>query len=117
MSAIRVIIQPDRESNWLREQHKMTDVTVRLHYRKPDGTIEDAVQDYGLATFAGFLPSVGDLVLDPGAPQGVDRFEPKNRRIWTVVQRVFNPRDNEDYVALIVEEHIPTKHEAVLITV
>ncbi|WP_398483595.1 hypothetical protein [Tardiphaga sp.] len=93
----------------------MDAVTVRLHYRKSDGTIEDAVQDYSLESFAGFLPAVGDTVLDPGVTQGLDRREPSNRRIWTVVQRMFNPRDLENYVALVVEERAPLETEHALL--
>lgn len=89
----------------------MADISIRLYYRRRDGTIEDAVQDIGLETFAGFLPAVGDTILDPGVTQGLDRYKPINRRIWTVVQRMFNPRDHEDYVALIVEERAPLPSE------
>ncbi|MBH5372959.1 hypothetical protein HZZ16_33645 [Bradyrhizobium sp. CNPSo 4016] len=91
-------------------------MTVRLHYLKPDGTIEDAVEDYGLESFGGFLPAAGDLILDPGVRRGADRSDPKNRTMWTVVSRVFNPRDNESYVVLIVEPHTPTAQQASLVS-
>ena len=48
----------------------MAEIVIRLHYRAANGKIEDAQQDYGLETFGGFLPAVGDQVLDPGAAAG-----------------------------------------------
>ncbi len=71
-----------------------------------------AREDFGLESFGGHLPVVGDLILDPRSDSELNR---KNRRIWNVVQRVFNPRDNADYIALVVEEQPPTgAEEAVL---
>jgi hypothetical protein len=96
------------------EHHPMSNLPephLRLHHRKSDGEIVDAVHDLTLADFAGFLPNVGDWILEPGVPQGLDRGEPKNRNIWVVVQRMFNPRDMEDAVALIVEDRKPTPNE------
>lgn len=81
----------------------MSDLVVRLHYRTPDGRIEDAKADYELTLFAGVLPNIGDQILDPGVPAGQNRHDPKNRELLTVVGRVFNPRDHESYVALICE--------------
>jgi hypothetical protein len=89
----------------------MAQATVRLYHRQSDGKLVDAVHDMDISDFAGFLPSVGDLILQPGVPSHVDRYEPKNRNFWVVVQRVFNPRDNDDYVALIVEDRKPTPNE------
>jgi len=37
-----------------------TEPYLRLHHRKSDGEIVDAVHDLTLADFAGFLPNVGD---------------------------------------------------------
>lgn len=91
------------------------DVTIRIHYRLADGSIEDAVQDYGLEHFGGILPSIGDVILEPGVAAGLDRRAPENRTIWTVVGRGFNPRDNHDYVALVVETRTGTAKDAWLI--
>ncbi|MGD9836291.1 MAG: hypothetical protein AB7F72_01770 [Afipia sp.] len=88
---------------------------VRLHYRDKDGTIRDAQADYELSAFGGFLPATGDLILDAGVASGLDRTDAKNRRMWTVVQRVFNPRDNEDCVVLVVEERQPLASEIELL--
>lgn len=93
----------------------MPDSTIRLHYRKPSGKIEDAQEDFGLESFGGIIPAVGDLILDPGVTAGKDRTDRNNRRMLTVVQRVFNPRDNADYIALIVTERKPTKNEDALL--
>ena len=77
--------------------------SIRILHRDPVGNISDGQQEYDLAQFAGQFPSIGDMILNPGALQGLDRHDPRNREIWTVVGRVFNPRDREDTVALIVE--------------
>lgn len=94
----------------------MTDeLTIRLHYVESDGTIRDAQMDYGIESFAGVLPSIGDEILDPGVLQGKDRRDPENRTIWKVVRRIFNPRDLDSYVALVVEERVPTHKETDLV--
>jgi hypothetical protein len=56
-------------------------------------------------------PTSATGFLSPEFPQGLDRREPKNRNIWVVVQRMFNPRDMENGVALIVEDRVPTPAE------
>lgn len=89
----------------------MKDVTIRIYFRDSDGKANDGQEDYGLSDFGGLLPCVGDCILKPGVLQGLDRGRPNNREIWTVVGRMFNPRDNKDYVALIVEERPPTAGE------
>lgn len=89
----------------------MADVTIRIYHREPDGSFVDWQQDFDLSSFGGFLPGVGDLIVNPGVPQGLNRHDPHNREIWTVVGRVFNPRDLEDYVALVIEERPPHESE------
>jgi hypothetical protein len=64
---------------------------------------------------AAFLPAIGDTILDSGVTQGLSRTDPANRRMWTVVQRVLNPRDNEDCVVIVVEERQPLAIEASLL--
>lgn len=76
---------------------------IRILYREPDGKIWDSQHDFGPEHFAGQIPAIGDQIVNPGVAQGQDRRLPHNREIWTVVGRVFNSRDNEDYVSLIVE--------------
>jgi hypothetical protein len=77
--------------------------SIRILHRDPAGRIFDGEVEFDLAQFAGQVPAIGDTILDPGVLQGQDRHMPQNRSIWTVVGRVFNPRDREDTVALIVE--------------
>lgn len=89
----------------------MSDISVRLYFRESDGKLVDGQQDFDLSSFAGVVPGVGDLIVEPGVLQGVDRNDPANRVIWAVVGRVFNPRDQEDYVALIVERRPPHENE------
>jgi len=85
----------------------MVDVHIRIYFREPDGTLEDSQQEFGIESFAGVIPAIGDMIVDPGVLQGLNRHDPKNRRVWDVVGRVFNPRDMADYVALVVEERVP----------
>jgi hypothetical protein len=89
----------------------MAEMTIRICIRGSDGQIADAQLDCLLSDFAGVLPSIGDSYLAPGVLQGKDRSLPSNRQIWTVVGRMFNPRDNANYVALIVEERAPNPEE------
>lgn len=75
---------------------------IRILHRDPAGKVFDHGVEFGPEDFAGQVPTIGDMVVDPGVPVGQDRRLPHNRQIWTVVGRVFNSRDNADYVALIV---------------
>ena len=81
----------------------MNDVTVRIYYRDASGYTEDAQLDMSLDDFGGVMPAIGDTILNPGVAAGLDRSQPENREVWKVVERVFNPRDNKDYVTLVVE--------------
>lgn len=93
----------------------MFDAHIRIYFRESDGTLVDSQQEFGSESFAGIIPAIGDMIVDPGVLQGLDRHDPKNRSVWNVVGRVFNPRDMEDYVALIVEERVPNPHECSLL--
>jgi hypothetical protein len=86
----------------------MVEITIRIYFRDENGSIEDGERDCGIGEFGGVLPSTGDLILNPGVLSGLDRGNPEHREIWVVVGRFFNPRDNQDYVALIVEVRQPT---------
>lgn len=89
----------------------MGDVTIRIYFQEADGTLVDGQQDFGVESFAGQIPSIGDMVVNPGVLQGLNRHDPVNREVWDVVGRVFNPRDLEDYVALIVKSRSPRPAE------
>jgi len=60
----------------------MSEVAIHLYCRRSDGTIEDAQHTFDLSDFGGFLPAVGDKILDPGVPASLDfgNFV----RAWTV---------------------------------
>lgn len=93
----------------------MTPPNFRIYERDSDGQIEDRQHDMSLDDFGGQCPLVGDLIVEAGVPSHLDRSDPANRKIWTVVARVFNPRDLPDYIALIVEERAPTATEAAFV--
>jgi len=92
------------------------EVTVRI-YEQTGDEWTDWQRDCGLEDFGGFLPAVGDMILEPGVLQGLDRYDPVNRKLLTVVQRVFNPRDLPNYVVLVVEQHVPTKGERTVVPI
>ncbi len=81
---------------------------IRILHRDQAGKVFDGGIDFGLEDFAGQMPAIGDTILNPGVPVGEDRHDPRNREIWAVVGRVFNPRDNGEYVSLIVESRSGT---------
>jgi hypothetical protein len=85
--------------------------TIRIYERYPDGRIEDRQLDMSLEDFAGQCPAAGDIIVEAGVPQHLDRSDPANRLLWSVVGRVFNPRDLPDYIVLIVEERSPLPAE------
>lgn len=90
----------------------MTDVTIRIYFRDSDGKLEDGKLDHGVEDFGGTIPVAGDVILEPGVLAGLDRALPENRRMWSVVRRVFNPRDNGgSFIALVVEERRVTEDE------
>jgi hypothetical protein len=93
------------------KERDMVDAHIRIYFRGSDGVLEDSQQEFGVESFAGVIPAVGDMIVNPGALQGLNRHEAQNRRVWEIVGRVFNPRDMADYVALIVEERMPKPHE------
>ena len=76
---------------------------IRILHRDTAGKVFDGGADFGPEDFAGQVPAIGDMILNPGVPVGKKRDDPRNREIWTVIGRVFNSRDNKDYESLIVE--------------
>lgn len=91
-------------------------IAVRILVEDDEGTISDTNQEYDLEDF-GILPSVGDLIVDPGVIAGRDRRSPENRKIMRVEKRYFQPEScNKDgtrdlnYVNLVVR--IRQAHEA-----
>lgn len=91
--------------------HDLAGISIRIYFREADGTLVHNQQEFGVETFAGQVSAIGDMIVNPGVPQGLDRHDPSNREVWDVVGRVFNPRDMNDYVALIVEERAPEPRE------
>jgi hypothetical protein len=90
----------------------MTDITIRLYYRDEQGHLTDHVHDFGLETFAGCVPMVGDKFLHPGVLEGKDRRDYRNRELLVVRERIFNARDLQDYIMLVCEEQPLTEAEA-----
>lgn len=65
-----------------------------------------AIRSFGLR---GVSPPIGDQVLQPGVLQGIDRSQRKSRTAWTVVGRIFNPKDSPNHVCLIIEPRLAAK--------
>lgn len=57
--------------------------------------------DYDLEALGGTVPTVGDLIVDPGVLQGRDRSEPTNRTVYEVAARYFHPRTTDSEYVLI----------------
>lgn len=93
----------------------MSEVTVRIYLRNSHDQLDDMSEAFELAQFAGQVPMIGDEILAPGVLDGLDRTDPVNRRVWKIVGRIFNPRDLEDYVLLVVQERNLTKAESSLV--
>ena len=90
------------------------ELTIRLFSIDGEGVWQDEQHDYELENFGGHLPAVGDIILEEGVLSGLDRNDPKNRRLMTVKHRVFNAGDNPDYIALVVDKNAPTKAQAAI---
>jgi hypothetical protein len=93
-----------------------SDTVIRIH-KQSGNDWEDLQLDFGLEDFGGCVPAIGDMILEPGVRQGLDRRDANNRKLWTVVQRVFNPRDVANYVVLVVEEKVPTGRECTMVSI
>lgn len=87
-------------------------LAIRILFRSFEGSIEDGQLEFDTGAFAGMVPAIGDTILDPGVPSGMDRNTPRNREVWAVVGRVFNPKDFENSVALIVERRSGTDRDS-----
>ena len=72
----------------------MTEHWIRLYVVREDGTYADARDDFTLSDFGGVLPAVGDLIVDPGVRQDLDRDVAANRTVYEVVARYFQPLSN-----------------------
>lgn len=81
---------------------KQDELVIRIYFEN-GGKVEDGSRDMGLDELGGVLPAVGDCILNSGVVQGLDRYRPENREMWEVRKRVFNPRDNSNYIALVVK--------------
>lgn len=75
--------------------------TIRVYFEQPNGQFQDGQDEIPISMFGGTVPNVGDIYLAPGVTWGDDRSLAANRKIWEVRKRVFNPRDQEDYVAVV----------------
>ncbi len=71
----------------------MMETAIRLLFRNSDGNIEDTSEEFSLDLFGGTIPSVGDLIINPGCAG--DRSDPANRTIWEVRERYVQPETVE----------------------
>ena len=95
----------------------MVEPTIRIIVRDDKGDLIDSKPDYKTSEFGGVFPSIGDMILEPGVREGLDRTVHANRHFLTVVGRVFYPSERGRCVALIVEERTPTKKEQALLPI
>ena len=86
----------------------------------------DLKDEFDLEDFA-TLPAVGDCIVDPGVPGGLDRGISANRTVYEVVARYFQPLAHRDvmnpkdddlcYAVLVVNVRRGTPQEQDLVTV
>jgi hypothetical protein len=98
----------------------MSELTIRIFVRTNSGTLVDQEVSFELSDFGGHLPAVGDSVIRPGGtPHSIMRPgatpQQPNHTMWTVVRRIFNPRDLSDNVALVVEDRELSDEERVFL--
>lgn len=87
---------------------------IRL-YEDEGNSLSFNRSEFDLSEFGGHLPIVGDLIIDPGVVQGLDRNEPTNRTIFEVTARYFAPGSRDDgytYVCFVVKPRAGTDKEA-----
>ena len=77
-------------------------------------------EEYDLADFGGVLPGAGDLVVDPAVDDGLDRREPGNRQVYTVVHRLPLAKSQVQgrslYMVLVRRERAGQPSEADIVT-
>ena len=90
----------------------MNETSIRIYFESDDGDWSDSQMDYPLESFGGFLPNVGDSLLEPGVLTGRDRHDPANREMLDVVKRVFGAKDHPNVVAIVVRKRKLQDREA-----
>ena len=94
---------------------------IQMHRVAEDGTYEDMQLDLSLSDFGGVMPTAGDLIVDPGVPNHLDRQQVEHRTVWEVVARYFFPATDPDdpwpYLGVLVCKERPgQEHEAEIVT-
>ncbi len=52
----------------------------------------------------GVIPSIGDMIVEPGVAKGLNRDKPKNREVYTVTGRYFVPNaTGTPLIALVIQ--------------
>jgi hypothetical protein len=93
------------------DPNEKADPAIRVLFQE-NGKVKDYSEEHELSLFGGVVPNAGDVIVNPGVLQGKDRTKLENRDIWTVVRRVFNPKDNGgSYIALVVETRQATEED------
>ena len=90
----------------------MKDVLVGLFFEGRHGSWE-RFSDYDLHDL-GAAPAVGDHIVYPGVPTGLDRDVAANRTVYEVVRRYFEPSDDPKHpakIALCVQGRPGTEDE------
>ena len=76
---------------------------VRLYTKEANG-LADTKIEFDDSELAYTVPVVGDLIVDPGVLDGLDRRVAQNRQVFEVLDRYFlpSPSRNPIYFALVV---------------
>ena len=56
-------------------------ILIYRFLERSDGTSPEPIDSYDPSQLGGHVPAVGDLIIDPGVPEGWDQRNPEARRI------------------------------------
>ncbi len=86
---------------------------VRL-YEDHGEVLKFCGDEFDFTDCGGHLPHIGDIIVDSGVTEGMDRMDPANRRLHEVVARYLMPRSHMDgvhYTCLVVKSRNGCKKE------
>ena len=100
----------------------MPKTAIRIYVDYGEGPFDDRREEYDLENFGGdVLPAVGDRIVTPWVPGGLNRSDPENREVYEVRHRYFlpntTPKDDElVYLVLVVRSRGATDEEVDIVT-
>lgn len=93
---------------------------VRLYEVDNAGNYTDTHLEFDLSDFCNTVPSIGDLIVEPGVLSGLNLHKYQNRTVYEVVHRYFLPEVHDDdltYVVLVVKDRLGQQYETNIVTI